>query len=86
MSELPTTERKSYRVRFSAVGRGKKSWSSTVSEFPSDADLAKLVRKSKALGSNDIECVFDDESLEYGTVFVGGLRAVGAFKVEEIFS
>lgn len=80
-----TKETASYRVHFSAVGRGKKSWTASLKEMPSESTLENLVRKSGALGSNDIECVFDDETLEYGTVIVGGFRPVGSFKVEDLW-
>jgi hypothetical protein len=72
-----------YKVTFAGVGRAKKSWVSTLDHMPSEDELVKFVRKAKALGSNDIECVFD-EDLEHGIVVVGGFRPVGAFRVEEV--
>lgn len=73
--------KRSYRVIFVSVGRDHKSWETTLEQMPTEAILEKLVRKSGALGSRDIECVFD-EDLEYGTVIVGGFRPVGSFRVE----
>jgi hypothetical protein len=76
--------KRSYRVSFSGVGRGKKSWVATLDQMPTESILARLIRKSGALASRDIECAFDDENLEYGIVIVGGFRPVGAFRVEEL--
>lgn len=84
-AQLSTDSRSegSYRVIFVSVGRYHKSWETTLDQMPTEAILVKLVRKSGALGSFDIECVFDDD-LEYGTVIVGGFRPVGSFRVEEL--
>ena len=79
----PTENQKSYRVSFKEVGRNKKSWTATLNQQPTEAVLEHLVRKSGTLGSRDIECVFDDD-LEYGIVIVGGVRSVGAFRVEAV--
>lgn len=78
-----TLSKRSYRVSFSGVGRSKKSWVATLDQMPTESILARLVRKSGALASSDIECAFD-EDLEYGMVIVGGFRPVGAFRVEEV--
>lgn len=71
----------SYRVIFVSVGRDHKSWETTLQQMPTETILAKLVSKSGAVRSRDIDCVFDDEAMEYGTVIVGGFRPVGAFRV-----
>lgn len=70
-----------YLVTFTGVGRGKRSWCERLSQTPTESILERLVRKSGALISGCIECVFD-EDLEYGTVIVGGYRPVGSFRVE----
>lgn len=79
MSEQRTPD---YKVEFIDVGRGKVSWAATLKQFPTEAVLIGLVRKKKALMSQDIWCEFDNELLEYGSVFAG-MRSVGAFRVSE---
>jgi hypothetical protein len=79
-NETLTSTEHTYRITFAGVGRGKKSWVSTIKQVPTEAILARLVRKSGALMSRDIECVFDEDQ-EYGEIYAG-MRAVGAFKVE----
>ena len=72
-----------YRVEFSGVGRNKVSWSASLKQMPTEHVLVSLVRKKKALMSNNIWCAFDNEEFEYGTVFAG-MRPVGAFRVTEL--
>lgn len=68
-----------YTVNFVGVGRSNKSWSVTMDQTPTEPILERYVRKSGALMSRDIECVFD-EDLEHG-IILAGMRGVGAFRV-----
>lgn len=70
-----------YTVEFVGVGRNKKSWSVTMDQFPTERILDRHVRKSGALMSSDIECLFDDD-LEHGYI-LAGMREVGAFRVRQ---
>lgn len=83
MTEQQTPDERRHRVIFVSVGRDHRSWQETVTGMPDEAQIARMVRKSRALASRDIECVFD-EDLTYGTIIVGGFRPVGAFRVEEL--
>jgi hypothetical protein len=71
-----------YLVEFVGVGHARKCWKVTTDKFPDEGDLARMVRKAKALASRGIDCQFD-EDMEHGTVLVGGFRPVGAFRVTE---
>jgi hypothetical protein len=75
-----------YLVTFSGVGPAKRTWEDRLAQFPSEGVLERLVRNKKALASRGIDCVFDDEALEFGTILVGGVRAVGTFRVQEVES
>ena len=70
-----------YTVEFVGVGRNKKTWSVSLDQFPTESILERHVRKSGALMSSGIECLFDDD-LEHGYIFAG-MREVGAFRVKE---
>ncbi len=67
------------KVRFSNVGRGKKSWVSTLPSLHYD-HLYAAVKHGGGLMSNDID--FDiDEDAGTGKVFAG-MRPVGSFTYE----
>ena len=68
-------------VKFKDVGRGKKCFDVTMPELEYDS-LYKAVKKAGALGSRDIEFMFDHDTNQ-GTVVVGGFRQVGTFSCHE---
>lgn len=66
-------------VRFTNVGRDKKSWDETIplnahGEIP-ESSLVRSIKDHHALASRDID--FDD----MGGIWVGGLRKVGDFEI-----
>jgi hypothetical protein len=71
-----------FRVTFTRVGRSKMDWVSVLRQQPTLPILERLVRKSGALASRDIQCLFADDH-KSGTVYAG-MRAVGAFRVEHL--
>jgi len=75
-----TEEQVTYQVTFAGVGRSKKNWISTLQQCPTPAILERLVRKSGALMSRDVECVLDEDE-EHGTIYAG-MRPVGAFQIK----
>lgn len=69
-----------YQVTFAGVGRAQKSWIVTLKQCPTEAILARMVRKSGALLSRDVECVLDEDE-EHGTIYAG-MRPAGAFQIK----
>lgn len=67
------------KVRFSEVGRDKRSWESELADL-SYGELLRAVKKAGALGSRGIDFDFNDET-QRGLIWVGGFRPVGAFEV-----
>lgn len=78
----PTPTPQTYRVEFIDVGRFKRSWSTTLHGEISEAILERHVRKSRALMSNDAECVFDPD--RNGGMVCAGYGPVGLFKVTKL--
>lgn len=76
----PSEDKVTYQVTFAEVGRGKKTWISTLNQCPTQAVLERLVRKSGALMSRDVECVLDEDE-EHGTIYAG-MRPVGSFQIK----
>lgn len=72
-----------YEIQFTDVGRLKKCWTSKVSQRPTEAIILKLVSKSGAIVSRGVDCEFL-EVLGAGTLYVGGFRPVGSFRVREL--
>jgi hypothetical protein len=69
-----------WHIDFAGVGRGKKTWTQTVRQTPTEAVIARLAKKGGQLASRDVEAFFD-EDLEHGVITVGGFREVGAFRI-----
>jgi hypothetical protein len=67
------------KVRFIQVGAGKKTWEAELRGL-SYRELFNAVKKAHALGSRGIDFDYDDENRR-GTIWVGGMRCVGAFEV-----
>jgi hypothetical protein len=69
-------------IQFTDVGRDKKSWSKT---FNKDVTTDMIEREAKSGGgllSREVDAELN-EDLASGTIFVGGFRAVGTFKIVE---
>ena len=68
-------------VKFENVGRGKKSWESSI-DCPNYTELLRAVKKGRALMSRDISFEFDEDDNKSGNVCVGITnRAVGRFTI-----
>lgn len=68
------------KIKFTEVGRDKKSWSEDipcVNGLLSAKAMVKSIKKHRALASNGIEF------LEDGTIVVGGFREVGRWAFDE---
>jgi len=72
-----------WQIDFAGVGRGKKTWTQTVRQTPTEPVIARLAKKGGQLMSSEIEAVFD-EDLEHGVILVGGFREVGAFRLRPV--
>lgn len=72
-----------WMVCFTNVGRGKQSWNETLHQQPTEAIVTTLVKRKRALMSNDVECAFEDDDSGRGTIFAG-LYVVGRFCIEPI--
>lgn len=66
-------------VMFQNVGRKKLSWSEHLAQAPTLPILERLVRKKRALMSDDIECLFSEDH-KSGHVYAG-MHCVGSFEV-----
>ena len=82
LSLAPLPNPRAYRIEFLEVGRHKRSWNVTTHSEPSEAQLEKLVRKSRALLSTDVECVFNDDRT--AGMVCAGHGPVGTFKVTKL--
>lgn len=69
----------SFTVEFKNVGRGKKTWRCNLPAI-TDQYLYDAVLEGRALMSRDIDFEYD-EVFKCGTVYVGGGRKVGTFRV-----
>lgn len=68
----------SWQVEFVGVGRNKLSWTDTVTQYPTEPLIERLVKKRpKAVMSREVECCMDGSAK--GTIYVGGFRPVGSF-------
>ena len=68
-------------VEFLNVGRDKKSWTEELKSLTENT-LRASVRKNHALASRDVEFGVSDVGWPpSGTVIVGGMRAVGTWRV-----
>ena len=70
-----------WRINFVGVGRGKKSWAVFVKQRPTERIIERFAKAEGALMSNNVAAIFDDDDEEYGTIYVGGFRPVGAFRI-----
>lgn len=71
------TKSASIGVRFSKVGRRKLSWRAVLGEVTQDT-MVQEIKKNGGLMSSDIDFSLN-ETLDGGTVVVGGFRSVGTF-------
>lgn len=72
------------RVVFKTVGRDRKTWAEIIpEEFRNDPWnwMAKAIRKSGALRSQDVDFETDDDD-RTGTIVVGDFRAVGRYEIQ----
>jgi hypothetical protein len=82
LSLAPPPNPRTYHIEFLEVGRYKRSWNLTTHSEPSEAQLEKFVRKSRALLSTDVECVFNDDRT--AGMVCAGHGPVGTFKVTKL--
>jgi len=65
-----------FAVKFTEVGRDKKSWVKLIKTLPTDCDLINEIKRSQALASSNID-VAD------GFIFAG-VRCVGKYEITEV--
>lgn len=64
-------------VRFTDVGRGKKSWDADIPFHESSI----AIEAGKACASRGVDAFLDDGSTTKGGIYVGGFRRVGSFEI-----
>ena len=72
----------SVNVKFTNVGRDKRNWSQSISIDNFWNNIAKAIKRSCAIMSQDIEFIEDDSGIA-GVIVVGGFRTVGKFEITD---
>lgn len=68
-------------VEFRNVGMGHKSWTDSWAGPLTHARMVRSIKAQGALGSREIDFVFDDDGVN-GRIYVGIFRRVGEFTVK----